>query len=177
MTGPMILFWIFAVLSVGSALGVVLHKNPIRSALLLVVNFVVLALLYFSLNAQILAIFQVLVYAGAIMVLFIFVIMLLNLGGETAKVDPLSGQRFLAVLLGAGMLAGLALAIVRSSSAAMPVNQRILDAEAQNVSQIQVIGWDMFTKYVYPFELTSFLLLVGAIGVILLTRTRGAKAP
>jgi NADH-quinone oxidoreductase subunit J len=172
MTGPMVLFWIFAVLSVGSALGVVLHPNPIRSALLLVVNFVVLALLYFSLNAQVLAIFQVLVYAGAIMVLFIFVIMLLNMGGETAKIDPLAGQRILAVLLGAAMMAGLTLAILRSSGTAAPVNQRIIDAEAQNVSQIQVIGWDMFTKYVYPFELTSFLLLVGAIGVILLTRKR-----
>ncbi len=177
MTGPIVLFWIFAVLSVGSALGVVLHRNPIRSALLLVVNFVVLALLYFSLNAQVLAILQVLVYAGAIMVLFIFVIMLLNLGGETAKTDPLAGQRLLAVLLGGGMLAGLWLAITQAGTSQAPVNQRILDAEAQNVSQIQVIGWDMFTKYVYPFELTSFLLLVGAIGVILLTRTRGAKAP
>jgi NADH-quinone oxidoreductase subunit J len=170
----MVLFWIFAVLSVGSALGVVLHRNPIRSALLLVVNFVVLALLYFSLNAQVLAIFQVLVYAGAIMVLFIFVIMLLNLGGETAKIDPLAGQRILAVLLGFGMLAGLALAILRSSTAITPINQRLIEAEQQNVSQIQVIGWDMFTKYVYPFELTSFLLLVGAIGVILLTRKRAA---
>ncbi len=177
LSGPIVLFWIFAVLSVGSALGVVLHKNPIRSALLLVINFVVLALVYFSLNAQVLAIFQVLVYAGAIMVLFIFVIMLLNLGGEKAQMDPLAGQRILAVLLGAGMLSGLVLAIIRSGAVEAPVNQRILDAEAQNVSQIQVIGWDMFTKYVYPFELTSFLLLVGAIGVILLTRTRGTKAP
>ena len=168
------MFWIFAVLSVGSALGVVLHKNPIRSALLLVVNFVVLALLYFSLNAQVLAILQVLVYAGAIMVLFIFVIMLLNLGGETAKVDPLAGQRILSVLLGAGMMAGLTLAIIRAGTTAGPVNDRILKAEQQGVSQIQVIGWDMFTKYVYPFELTSFLLLVGAIGVILLTRKRAA---
>ena len=178
MSGQQIAFWIFAVLSVLTALGVVLHRNPTRSALLLVVNFITLALLYLTLNAQLLAMLQVLVYAGAIMVLFIFVIMLLNLGGELAKSDPLTGQGFFGIVLGLAMLGGLGFAIVRFGSAIVPISQRMVDADKAKISQIQVIGWDLFTRYVYPFELTSFLLLVGAIGVILLTRRRaGAGTP
>jgi NADH-quinone oxidoreductase subunit J len=167
-------FYLFGLLAIASALTFVTRKSPVAAALWLVNTMFSLAALYVLLDAHFIGAIQVLVYAGAIMVLFIFVIMLLNMGGETAKVDPLAGQRILAVLLGAGMLAGLALAISRAGATSAPINQRILDAEAQNVSQIQVIGWDMFTKYVYPFELTSFLLLVGAIGVILLTRKRAA---
>ncbi len=174
---PLILFGVLAALSVISAAGVVLHRNPIRSALLLVVNFVCLAVLYLLLNAQVIAFLQILVYAGAIMVLFLFVIMLLNLGGEMAPSDPLVGQRFIGLLLGAALLTGLVYGInsyVKSPTANVlgPGALRAQEAEHQGISQIQVVGWDMFTRYVYPFELTSILLLVGVVGVIFLTRSR-----
>jgi NADH-quinone oxidoreductase subunit J len=177
MNVPLILFWIFAALSVGTALGVVIHPNPIRAALLLVVNFCVLALLYLLLNAQVIAFLQVLVYAGAVMVLFLFVIMLLNLGGELSTSDPLVGQKFIAFLLGISLLSGLIYAIITwipSAPAQVigPGAQRELTAQEQGISQIQIIGWDIFTRYVYPFELASILLLVGVVGVILLTRHR-----
>jgi len=172
---PMIGFSILALLSVLTALGVVLHRNPIRSALLLVLNFVALAVLYVLLNAQVLAALQVLVYAGAIMVLFLFVIQLLNLGGETARLDPLVGQRFVGMILGLLLLGGLIYGIntYRTTSTGLSADAgRIERAEKSGVSQVQIIGWDLFTRYVYPFELTSILLLVGATGVMILTRRR-----
>jgi NADH-quinone oxidoreductase subunit J len=175
MNGALILFWIVAVFSVVTALGVVLHRNPVRSALFLVVNFCLLAVLYVLLNAQVLAVLQILVYAGAIMVLFLFVIMLLNLGGELATTDPLVGQKSVGLVLGVALLGGLVWAINRMSMTApviSPGMDRVAVAQSQGVSQIQIIGWDLFTKYVYPFELTSALLLVGAIGVIILTKRR-----
>ena len=178
MDGAIITFWIIAAISVITALGVVLHRNPIRSALFLVVNFVCLAIFYVFLNAQVLAALQILVYAGAIMVLFLFVIQLLNLGGELAPADPLVGQRLVGLLLGGGLLVGLGKAIEFASTHAAlpgPGAQRVQQAEASGISQIQIIGLDLFTKYVYPFELTSILLLVGAIGVMILTKRRAAQ--
>lgn len=178
MNGGLIAFWIIAALSVITALGVVLHRNAIRSALFLVVNFVCLAVFYVFLNAQVLASFQILVYAGAIMVLFLFVIQLLNLGGELSPTDPLVGQRFVGLLLGAGLLAGLGKAIdfARTHSPSLaPGAERVLAAEREGISQIQIIGFDLFTKYVYPFELTSILLLVGVIGVMILTKRRAGQ--
>src|SRR2546421_7977399 len=111
MSGSMILFWILAAVSVGSALLVVANTNPVRSALFLVVNFFVLAVLYLTLSAQFIAAVQVIVYAGAIMVLFLFVIMLLNLGapgalrergGLQAPVAIVLALAFLTVLSAAG---------------------------------------------------------------------------
>jgi len=178
MTPGLIIFSIMALLSVLTALGVVLHRNPIRSALLLVLNFVCLAVFYVFLNAQVLAALQVLVYAGAIMVLFLFVIQLLNLGGELNPTDPLVGQRLVGVILGAGLLAGLGAAIHYAAghppTATNPALTRVTSAENEGISQIQIIGYDLFTKYVYPFELTSVLLLVGVIGVMILTKRRAA---
>jgi NADH-quinone oxidoreductase subunit J len=171
MNPALVLFCLLASFAVLTAVLVVAHPNPIRSALFLVLNFCSLAILYLMLNAQVLAFLQVLVYAGAIMVLFLFVIMLLNLGGEMAKIDPLVGQRSVAVLLGLGLLTGLVYAIHGSVPAAPGAGlERVARAEQAGISQIQIIGWDIFTRYLYPFELTSVLLLVGVIGVILLTK-------
>src|SRR3954447_16488566 len=111
MSPSLIGFWITAIISVVTALGVILHPNPVRSALLLIVNFVCLAVFYVMLNAQVLAVMQILVYAGAIMVLFLFVIMLLNLGGEMSPSDPLVGQRMVGGVLGVALLGGLLFAI------------------------------------------------------------------
>src|ERR671930_1896231 len=100
-------FWLVAIISVVTALLVVINRNPVRCALFLIVNFVCLAVFYFMLQAEVLAALQVLVYAGAIMVLFLFVIMLLNLGGEQVLHDPLVVQRPLGVLFGALLLAAI----------------------------------------------------------------------
>jgi NADH-quinone oxidoreductase subunit J len=178
MTSATLLFFGTAAISVISAFGVILHPNPVRCALFLVVNFLCLAVLYLLLNAQVLAVLQILVYAGAIMVLFLFVIMLLNLGGELNREEPLEGQRFFTALLALGLLGGLGFGVRATSGLSPAVAQgaiRAEQAEREGILQIQVIGWDLFTKYVYPFELTSVLLLVGVIGVMILTRRRAGQ--
>jgi len=165
-------FWIVATLAVVSAILVILQPNPVRCALWLILNFVCLAILYLLLNAQLLAALQILVYAGAIMVLFLFVIMLLNLGGEQVEHDPLVAQRPIAAALGVALLLGLAAAFVNwsGSPTTMQTTQR-MGADVA-VDQVQEIGRQLFVRYVYPFEVTSLLLLVGIIGTILLAKRR-----
>jgi NADH-quinone oxidoreductase subunit J len=166
-------FWLLAVISVVTALMVVTNRNPVRCALFLVVNFVCLALFYLMLQAEVLAALQVLVYAGAIMVLFLFVIMLLNLGGEQIQHDPLVGQRFLGTVFGGILLGSLGLALWHGAAGMT----RASLAEPQPGPQGDVVfqlGYLLFTRYVYPFEVTSLLLLVGIIGTILLAKRRVA---
>jgi len=175
MTGTLLTFWVLALIAVGTAIGVVVHRNPVRCALLLIVNFLSLGVIYLLQSAQLLAVLQILVYAGAIMVLFLFVIMLLNLGGEQALEDPLAGQKWLAVGLSVVLLGGLAWGARTLHGISLPQGQagiRVAQAQQEGVSQVQIIGFDLFTRYVYPFELTSLLLLVGVIGVMLLTQRR-----
>jgi NADH-quinone oxidoreductase subunit J len=163
-------FWFLALVSVVSALMVVMNHNPVRCALYLIVNFVCLAIFYLMLHAEVLAALQILVYAGAIMVLFLFVIMLLNLGGEQVQHDPLVAQRPLGVLFGAGLLYFLFSTLAQGSNLPTPVPvETPTGLQADPVFQI---GQLLFTKYVYPFEVTSLLLLVGIIGTILLAKRR-----
>jgi NADH-quinone oxidoreductase subunit J len=166
-------FWILAVVSVVSALAVIFQRNPVRCALFLIVNFVCLAVLYLMLNAQLLAALQILVYAGAIMVLFLFVIMLLNLGGEQIEHDPLVAQRPMAMALGVALLIGLSSAIFRwAASPAALGNAAGINSSFDVDKQVADIGQRLFVYYVYPFEVTSLLLLVGIIGTILLAKRR-----
>ncbi len=166
-----LLFIVCAVVSVGSAIMVVVHPQPIRSALFLVLNFITLAILYLTLNAQLLAALQVLVYAGAIMVLFLFVIMLLNLAGEQNLEDPLAGQKGAALLLGFFLLAGLGAAVWSARRVVADTAGAVPQGAAQT-DQVRDIGMRLMTDYVYPFELTSVLLLVGIIGSVLLAKRR-----
>src|SRR2546425_4284085 len=112
--GSPIGFWLLAVISVATAVLVVGNRNPVRCALFLIVNFACLAIFYLMLQAEVLAALQILVYAGAIMVLFLFVIMLLNLGGEQVQHDPLVAQRPLGVLFGVLLLGFLGRALARA---------------------------------------------------------------
>jgi NADH-quinone oxidoreductase subunit J len=172
MTAELVAFWITAVIAAGSGLMVVLHRSPVRSALFLVLNFLCLAFLYLLRNAPLLAALQVLVYAGAIMVLFLFVIMLLNLGGEQRLEDPLPGQRGWAVILGLSLIVGLGLAVISASRLLPQEAARTSTTVEAQAQQVRDIGRAMMTDYVYPFELTSALLLVGIIGTVLLAKKR-----
>jgi len=172
MTAQSVGFWFLALISVVSALMVVMNRNPVRCALYLIVNFVCLAIFYLMLHAEVLAALQILVYAGAIMVLFLFVIMLLNLGGEQVQHDPLVAQRPLGVLFGAALLGFLIYTLSGGAplpAASAPPGEATTGLQADPVFQI---GTLLFTKYVYPFEVTSLLLLVGIIGTILLAKRR-----
>ena len=166
------LFFGFAALLVVTALLVVLHKNPVTSALFLVLAFSSLAGIYLLLHAEFLGMVQIVVYAGAIMVLFLFVIMYLNL-----QHDVESGLQ-IAVRRGAGWLAGAVLVLtgitlVRRGLVLGPVNDVMAGGESGNVA---AIGRVLYSRYLFPFEITSILLLVAMVGVIIIARGR-ARAP
>ncbi len=147
------------------SVGVVAFNNPVRSALCLVVNFLLLAVLYFTLRAELLGITQVVVYTGAIMVLFLFVIMLLNLGvpGPQEKFDL---KKPVGILLGFGLFAMLA-------SQILPGMMRFTEPLARDdFGKDKAIGQTLFTQYAFPFEAVSLLLLVGIVGSILLAKRR-----
>ena len=160
---PLIICAVLAAVAVASGLAMMLSQNAVYSALFLVINFTVVAVLFLILGAPFIAMLQITVYAGAIMVLFIFVIMLL--GGERlpAPQQRLRWQQPLAVVL---VLALLALAGYVFAQGAAPA---AVLAEPQDYGSPAALGLLLFTKYLFPFEFTSLLLLVAMIGVVVLT--------
>ena len=157
-------FVVLALIAIGSALGLVLKKNAIHGALFLVVNLGTVAALYLTLRAEFLAAAQVIVYAGAIMVLFVFAIMVLIPGKEETGPDPRRPYRLLALPIGAGLLVELVL-IVRSRGGRVAT-------PATTPGGVEAIGRLLFTDYLFPFELTSVLLLAAMVGVLVLARRR-----
>ena len=157
-------FLLVAALAVASAVGLVVKKNPIHGALFLVVNLGCVAVLYLTLGAEFLAAAQVIVYAGAIMVLFVFAIMVLIPGKEETGPDPRRRWRLLALPAGALLFGQLILIVGAVRRAAPP-------ASPPRVSgSVEAIGKLLFTDYLFPFELTSVLLLAAMVGVMLLAR-------
>lgn len=152
-------------LSIISALGMLLSQNAIYAALFLVLNFIIGAVIFLVLNAPFLAVVQISVYAGAIMVLFVFVIMLLGAERLAPTENPpgLSYQRPLAIVLGVALLA-LATYVLLTRPGATVVTAQPVD------SSPQAIGVQLFTTYAFPFEVVSLLLLAAMIGAVVLTR-------
>ncbi|MEA3335448.1 MAG: NADH-quinone oxidoreductase subunit J [Chloroflexota bacterium] len=152
-------------LALVGAIGVVVSRNAVYSALALLLNFAVLAVMYFMLNAQFLGVVQVIVYTGAIVVLFLFVIMLI--GGQLAPGSTLaSGRRqtrVAALILSVLMAVGLSIVVVLGALA--PTTGIVPD-----FGSVQAIGQVLFTEYLLPFELASVLLLVAMIGAVVLAR-------
>ncbi len=158
-------FFVIAALAVGSAFGLVLKRNAIHGALFLVVNLASVAALYLMLGAEFLAAAQVIVYAGAIMVLFVFAIMVLIPGKEETGPDPRRPWRLVAVPVGA--LLGLQLvAVVRALRGGAPAGAAPMPGSVEAIARL------LFTQYLFPFELTSVLLLAAMVGVLLLARRR-----
>jgi NADH-quinone oxidoreductase subunit J len=164
-TPNLILFAVVGGLAAILSLGVVVFNNPVRSALCLVANFLMLAVLYFTLKAELLGITQVVVYTGAIMVLFLFVIMLLNLGvpGPTEKFDL---KKPVGILVGFGLFAMLASQILPG------MMQFTQPMSRDDFGKPEAIGRTLFTQYAFPFEAVSILLLIGIVGSILLAKRR-----
>ncbi|HTO12793.1 MAG TPA: NADH-quinone oxidoreductase subunit J [Candidatus Binatia bacterium] len=157
-------FALIALIALGSALGLVLKRNPIHGALFLVVNLGSVAALYLTLGAEFLAAAQVIVYAGAIMVLFVFAIMVLIPGKEETGPDPRRPWRLVALPMG-GLLLVQVLAIVLGARGPAP-------AGTPAPGGVEAIGRLLFTDYLFPFELTSVVLLAAMVGVLLLARRR-----
>ncbi len=166
------LFLGFGALAVLSALMVVLHKNPVTSALFLVLAFCSLAGTYLLLHAEFLGLVQILVYAGAIMVLFLFVIMYLNLKHDVETGVQIAVRRGIGWLLGALLLltAGL---LAQRGWAPGPV---AADLPVQASGNAQAIGQVLYSRYLFPFEITSILLLVAMVGAIVIGKGRATKS-
>jgi NADH-quinone oxidoreductase subunit J len=157
-------FVILAVLVVGSAAGVLLKRNPIHAALFLVTNLASVAGLYLTLGAEFLAAAQIIVYAGAIAVLFVFAIMVLIPGKEETGPDPLRRQRVMAVPL-VGVFLIMVMLALRAAVARGPAPPAVPGG-------VIALARLLFTDYLFPFEMTSLLLLVAIVGVIALTKRR-----
>jgi NADH-quinone oxidoreductase subunit J len=173
-----LLFVAFAAILVVSSLLVVLHRSPVASALFLVLAFCSLAVIYLLLKAEFIGLVQIVVYAGAIMVLFLFVIMYLNLGRDIEGGVTLLVRRGLGWLVGAALAGVGALLVARRFAPGPAAPESALPATVGNTQQI---GQLLYSRYLFPFEITSVLLLVAMIGVVVIAKGRrtpaGADAP
>ena len=161
-----ILFFVFASVSIASAIMVITRRNPVSSALFLVLNFFALGGLYLTLNAQFIAVIQILVYAGAIMVLFLFVIMLLNLADEQRLSEKISYVKMIAVGLSIGVFLEIVY-IVGFSTGSLPSGDL---ANGADIGTIEQIGKVLFTSFLFPVEIVAILLLVAVIGAVILAK-------
>lgn len=164
MTLPILFFIVIGAVSLAAAAGVVVSRLPVHSALFLLVHFVTLAVMYVTLEAQFLAAAQVIIYAGGIVILILFVIMLI--GSE--KIETRAGHRiwtpYAGLLLGIVLIASLINAIVGGTPPGAATNPAIQGGDPE------VLGIALFTRYILPFELVAVLLLVALLGALLLGR-------
>lgn len=159
------LFIFFAVLAIAAAVAMVISKSTINSALFLVINMLAVAGVYLLLKAQFLAVVQVLVYGGAIMVLFLFVIMLLNIDDENSLFESFSIKYMLAFFLSVAVLAQL-LYVIAGWTGTLPV----MPADMIAVGTVEALGDELFTTYLLPFEVTAILLTAAVVGAIYLAQ-------
>ena len=164
------LFFVFAVLAVTGGLGMLIARSPVASALWMVMAMLAIACLYLTLNAAFLGIVQVLVYAGAIMVLFLFVIMLLNLE-ETPRLPGVSWQKGLAFVLGVAVLAQL-LAVVAVQFRGNEVPDTAVTEEAVASTSVARLGVSLLTEHAFTLQIVGVLLLGATIGAVLLAKKR-----
>ena len=169
-------FYAFAALAVGASALVIGQRNPMYSVLLLIASFGALSGLYIQLDAPFVAVAQIIIYAGAIMVLFLFVVMLLNASREDGagwdRTHPLRqpGITRWGTLLAGLLVVQLALALAKMSELSAPVATR---ADAATVSSVRELGRALFTRHTFAFEATSILILVAMLGATILARREG----
>ncbi len=171
-TGEAVAFWILGSLAVIGALGMVLARNAVHSALWLVVTMLCLGFLYVVNSAPFLGAVQIIVYTGAIMMLFLFVLMLVGRDASDSLIETLRGQRVAAILLGVGFAALIGTGLARSLGDATVVG--LTDANANG--NVQGLAALLFTRYVFAFEVTSALLITAAVGAMILAHVETAKA-
>jgi NADH-quinone oxidoreductase subunit J len=176
----LIFFYLFATAAVLASLLVIGQRNPMYSVLLLIASFCALAGLYVLLDAPFTAVTQIIVYAGAIMVLFLFVVMLLNApreepGRGLLGARPSSTARRLGAVMAAALAGELLWALQRAGAAA-PLAGQDQNAVAR-VSSVREIGLVLFTEYAFAFEVTSVLILVAMVGAVVLARKQDGHPP
>lgn len=165
--GQALVFYGLAAFILGFAVLVVSTQNTVHSVLFLVLNFLFVAALYVTLGAEFLAVIQVLVYAGGIVVLYLFVVMLVNLKRPPEQHQDRRRQGRLAMALSGAVLAELAAILLYSFADVPAAGQTPVQVQGGNV---ETVGWLLYTDYLIPFELASILLLVAMIGAIVLAK-------
>jgi NADH-quinone oxidoreductase subunit J len=166
-----VLFFIAAIGAIGGAIGVVASRNPFYSVLALIAHLFSLAVLFLLLTSAFVAAAQVVVYAGAVMVLYVFVVAYVGSGGESAW-EPIPGQRFLAPLLGIALFVELSVAVLASALRALETHGPDVGPGFGNPA---AIGTLLLEKFLLPFEATSLLLLLAAVGAIVLANKQKTK--
>ena len=170
-----------AAMILGGAVGVIVRSHPVHAALSLILTLFGVAVLFVAQDAHFLAAVQVIVYAGAIVVLFLFVIMLLGVDkADSLRIDPVKVQRPLAAIVGLGLMALIGAAIVQGRSTLAQRGPGIDTASggAGRDSNIRQLAIDLFSNHVFAFEITSVLLVIAVVGTVLLARrprSRGAS--
>ncbi|PKD43987.1 NADH-quinone oxidoreductase subunit J [Rhodohalobacter barkolensis] len=164
------LFVLFAVIAIASALGMILNKSTVNSALMLVINLVTLSGIYLLLNAQFLALIQILVYAGAIMVLFLFVIMLLNVDDEESLFAKFRVKYFIAFLLGSVIFAQILYSIGGAAELLPEISSDMLEA-----GTVEALGDVLYTDFLFTFEMTAILLTAAVVGALMLAQFQVKK--
>ena len=172
MFSPLTFFWVFGVIAMLSALLCITRKNPVASALWLVVTLFALAGLFVLLDAQFIAVLQVLVYAGAIMVLFLFVIMLLNLGRPGPSDIKGPASLLTAVVLAAAMLVLLRPVSNAALSDSVKLPPGSVAALQQQQGMVGSVAGPLFEAYLVPFEIASVLLLAAIVGAVVLAKRK-----
>ncbi len=166
-----ILFWFLSALAIGGALMVVVSKNPVHSILYLIITFFAISGHYVLLNAQFIAIVNIIVYAGAIMVLFLFVVMLMNLNAESEPPQKKRYLHFAGIIAGCSLMLVLVAALKSSGS-----NSELIQMKDGDIGLISNLGKVLFTDYVFPFEISSVLFLSAMIGAVVISKKETISA-
>jgi NADH-quinone oxidoreductase subunit J len=170
----LLLFYLFAGVAVAASLLVVLGRNPMHSVLLLIVSFAALAALYITLDSPFAAVIQIIIYAGAIMVLFLFVVMLLNAHKEdqfgAAGMPAMKKPLYTGAALAAVLAAELVWALMRAGRAPEGLLASGDPADAAAVESVRGLGILLFTDYAFAFEVTSILIIVAMVGAVVLAK-------
>ena len=175
-----LVFWLLAALILGLGIAVVSARSAVHSVLFLVMNFLLVAVLYVTLAAEFVAVIQVLVYAGGIVVLYLFVVMLVNLKKEPERFsDPRRAARTGLVLAGAVLaeLVGIAVVVAYRGMGASATSGGLGSDTPYLTGNTEQLGWVLYTNYLIPFELASMLLLVAMIGAIVLAKRHLGQIP
>jgi NADH-quinone oxidoreductase subunit J len=165
-TGEAITFWVLGPLALAGALGMLFARNAVHSALWLVVTMLSLGVLYMVQQAPFLGFVQIIVYTGAIMMLFLFVLMMVGRDSSDSVVEVIRGQRLAAALLGIGFAVLMVGSVGRALNSVEPVG--LAEANTTNGGNVGNIGQKLFTDYLFAFELTSALLITAALGAMIL---------
>ncbi|HEY0001385.1 MAG TPA: NADH-quinone oxidoreductase subunit J [Actinoplanes sp.] len=171
-TAEAVAFWILGSIAVLGALGMVIARNAVHSALWLVLTMLCLGFLYVVNAAPFLGAVQIIVYTGAIMMLFLFVLMLVGRDASDSLIETLRGQRIAAIVLGLGFAALVGTGLARS----LGDNPTVGLTAANANGNVQGLAALLFTKYVFAFEVTSALLITAAVGAMVLAHVERAKA-